>query len=178
MTNYFLPWLALAAQLPFESSGPWDTFIAFCLSLGSPALITYSLMITLLNRNWIQKPFTRLNDRAKHAKVRQRFPTYDKRVQAARYFLSESQQVPLRATQIQFQLASLIVLPKNGKWWKGLVHKLDRTRRGTTFSLIAQLLLVIGVWILTITSSLLAAIGNTTTALQIAASTLWIWLVC
>jgi hypothetical protein len=98
-------------------------------------------------------------------------------MQSALYFLKEAQQVPLRGTQVMYQLASLVVLSENQGWWKKLKKQLEGNRRGITFSLLAQNLLAFLVWIFTIVSSFLAAIGNTTIALQIAAATLWIWLV-
>jgi hypothetical protein len=73
MMNYFLPWLALAAQLPFENSSNINTFMAFCLALGSPALITYSLMITMLNRNAVQKLFEDVIDRTQTKTVIDRY---------------------------------------------------------------------------------------------------------
>lgn len=175
MTNYYLPWLALAAQLPYENGSTWNTFMAFCLSLGSPALIAYSLMITLLNRIWVHDHFAGLIERAK--KVADRCKSYGERIEAVLYFLKEAQQAPLRATQVQFQLASLVVLPQNQHWWKSLAERLEHSRRGVTFSLVAQILLAAFVWLFTIISSFAAAFGDSTTALQIAAATLWIWLV-
>ena len=177
MTNYFLPWLALAAQLPFENSSTMNTFMAFCLALGSPALITYSLMITLLNRNAVQTSFEDVIERTQSSTVKDRYENIGERVQAVLYFLKESQQVPLRATQVKCQLASLVVLPENQGWWIKVKKNLEGSRRGVTFSLVAQNLLAFFVWMFTIVSSFLAAVGNTTIALQIAAATLWIWLV-
>jgi hypothetical protein len=178
MTNYFLPWIALTAQLPFENASPKDAFIGFCLALGSPALITYSLMITLLNRNWIRTQFQPLIEAVEDPTVREKYGGFDKRIEAALYLLLEAQQVSLRASQVKFWLSSLIMSPRNQDWWEKLKGRLKGSRRGFTYSLVAQILLAAFVWLFTIISSLLAAIGNATTALQIAAATLWIWLVC
>ena len=177
MTNYFLPWIALAAQLPYENSSIRHTIMAFCLAVGSPALVTYSLMITILNRNWVQRQFKPLIKRTTKRPVTERYREYKERIEAALYLLAEGQQVPLRATQVHYWLASLVVLPQNQTWWLDLRDRVKRSRRGYSFSLVAQVLLATFVWIFTIFSSYLAAIGNATTALQIAAATLWIWLV-
>jgi hypothetical protein len=178
MTNYLLPWIALTAQLPYETKDPFNTFMAFCMSIGSPAMITYSLMITLFNRGWIHTKFERLIKRTEESPVADRYPAYNDRVVALQYLLAEAQQVSLRATQTRFWLSSLVVSPQNQLWWTKLETRLHRSRRGFTYSLVAQILLVAFVWLLTIISSFLAALGNITTALQIAAATLWIWLVC
>lgn len=177
MTNYLLPWIALTAQLPYENGTPWDTLMSFCLSLGSPALITYSLMITLLNRIWIYTKFKSLIKRTRHNRLEDRYRAYGRRIEALFYLLSESQQVPLRTTQTEFWLSSLVVSPLNQQWWENLQERLQRSRRGFTFSLFAQILLAGFVWMFTIISAILAAWGNSTTALQIAAATLWTWLV-
>jgi hypothetical protein len=177
MTNYLLPWIALTAQLPAENGTPFDVFMSFCLSLGSPALITYSLMITLLNRIWIHGKFGTLIDRTKLKKVQRRYPEFTERVECVLYFLSESQQAPLRVTQTKYWLSSLVVSPMNQDWWVGLRDRLQRSRRDYTSSLFAQIALAGAVWLFTIISAFYAAWGDVTVALQIAAATLWTWLV-
>jgi hypothetical protein len=135
-------------------------------------------MITLLNRNWIQTKFWPLVRRAEKSTVDARYRGYSKRIQAALYLLLESQQVSLRVSQIDFWLSSLVVSPRNQEWWEKLKTRLKGSRRGFTPSLVAQMTLAAFSWLFTIISSFLAAVGNATTALQIAAATLWIWLVC
>src|SRR2546423_9304324 len=49
ISSWLLPWLALTAQLPFETKDIWGNVMAFFLAVGSPMLITYSLLITVLN---------------------------------------------------------------------------------------------------------------------------------
>jgi hypothetical protein len=98
MTNYFLPWLALTAQLPFETGDPWSDIMSFCLSVGSPALLTYSLTITILNRDLVRKKFNNLRDRAKNCVVPE-LRDYEARRRAVQFLLQEAQQVPLRASQ-------------------------------------------------------------------------------
>jgi hypothetical protein len=134
-------------------------------------------MITMLNRIWIQRCFKDLIKATRQTKVANRYPDYGDRVRNALYFLTQAQQAPLRITQVEFWLASLIVSPKNHQWWVNVAEYLRRSRRGVTFSLVAQIALAAFVWLLTIVSSIFAAAGSSTAALQIAAATLWIWIV-
>lgn len=127
--------------------------------------------------NWVQGHFKDIIDSATTAPITDRYADYAKRVECALYLLKESQQAPLRATQVEYWLASLVVLPQNQDCWINLRERLQRSRRGYTFSLVAQVLLALIVWIFTIVSAILASNGNATSALQIAAATLWIWLV-
>lgn len=177
MTNYLLPWLALTAQLPFETGDFLSNGMAFCLAVGSPALATYSLAITILNRYWVRKKFddTRAQSRARN--VSQRFGELDNRIRAAAYLLQEAQQVPLRASQNSGWFGSLIVLPANREWWRQLEKRLRSTRRGVTASLVAQMLFAAIAYLFTVIASFDAELGDPTTALQIASGSLWIWLV-
>lgn len=175
MTNYFLPWLTLTAQLPFETGDPWSNVMSFCLALGSPSLITFSLTITILNRLWVRQQFARLTSRTSDWGL---FRDYEHRVQYVQYLLQEAQQVPLRASQEHGWLSSLIVIPDNANWWKLLKGRLRSTRRGFTASLVAQMALAFVAYLFTVIASFLAYLGDPNTALQIASGSIWIWLVC
>jgi hypothetical protein len=169
-TNYLLPWLALTAQLPFET-GEYEVMpniMSFCYALGSPLLITFSLMITILNQHWLRNKFRHLesSDRPIHNTVKN-----------ARQFLQESQQLPLRLSQEGGSLASLIVLPENADWWDKLKTSIQITRRGVTLSLVAQILVAIISWVLTVMASFFTALGNPTDALVLSSGSLWVWLV-
>jgi hypothetical protein len=118
-----------------------------------------------------------LIDRTKLKKVQRRYPEFTERVECVLYFLSESQQAPLRVTQTKYWLSSLVVSPMNQDWWVGLRDRLQRSRRDYTSSLFAQIALAGAVWLFTIISAFYAAWGDVTVALQIAAATLWTWLV-
>ncbi|KAH8198271.1 hypothetical protein TruAng_007569 [Truncatella angustata] len=168
-TNYLLPWLALTAQLPFETGehNVIANFMSFCIALGSPMLITYSLMITILNQHWLRTHFREL----------ERNSPVKKTVKNARIFLQESQQVPLRVSQEDGSLASLIVLTENKIWWQRLREHVERTRRGVTLSLIAQIIVAILSWVLTVIAAFLSSLGNPTEALILAGGSLWVWLV-
>lgn len=176
MTNYFLPWLTLTAQLPYETGDPWSNVMSFCLALGSPSLVTFSLTITILNRLWVRKQFDSLVKKAQRLNP-QRFPYFDRKVRSAQFLLQEAQQVPLRASQERGWLSSLIVIPGNADWWKSLEGRLKATRRGFTASLVAQMALAFTAYLFTVIASFLAYLGDPDTALQIASGSIWIWLV-
>ncbi|KAI9820079.1 MAG: hypothetical protein M1826_000965 [Phylliscum demangeonii] len=178
ISNYLLPWLALTAQLPYETGDPGSNLISFALAVGSPALITYSLTLTILNRFWVRGEFNALYDRSESTKVRRNYPEYGARVRHAQYLLQEGQQVPLRLSQERGWLGSLVVLPHNQHWWKRMNDRLVATRRGVTFSLVAQVLVAGIAWILLICSTFLGGnFGDRITALDLASGNLWMWLV-
>ena len=177
MTNYFLPWLALTAQLPFETGDFLSNGMAFCLAVGSPALVTYSLAITILNRYWVRKRFDERRATARGRDVHQKYGEYESRIRASEYLLQEAQQVPLRASQEHGWFSSLIVIPDNLEWWNQLERRLRSTRRGVTASLVSQMLFAAITYLFTVISSFEAELGDPTTALQIASGSLWIWLV-
>jgi hypothetical protein len=170
-TNYLLPWLALTAQLPFET-GEYNVIanlMSFCMALGSPMLITFSLMITILNQHWIRSKFRLMEE----ADIPMRYT-----VRNARMVLQESQQVPLRLSQEEGSLASLIVLAENATWWERLRLSIMATRRGVTLSLVAQIVVAVLSWVLTVVAAFLSSLGNPSEALVLASGCLWIWLVC
>lgn len=193
-TNYLLPWLALTAQLPYETGSPWSNIIrrvnkpeaifmsssytSFSLAVGSPALVTYSLTLTILNRFRVRQRYKTLMREAKLPIVTRRHPQFHDHVSAIEYLLSEAQQVSLRASQRAGWLSSLIVLPENDDWWTRLRASLRSTRRGVTFSLVAQVLSAIIAWLFVVISAFRASLGDSSVALQISAGSLWIWLVC
>lgn len=77
--------------------------MSFCLAVGSPALVTYSLTITIMNRAWVRNFF---KDIRRHARAQIRDSKdqvtalgYESRVKAALFLLQEGQQVPLRGSE-------------------------------------------------------------------------------
>jgi hypothetical protein len=170
-TNYLLPWLALTAQLPFETGENeiLANVMSFCYAVGSPMLTTYSLATTILNQHWLRQKFLKLesSDRPLHLTSKN-----------VRIFLQESQQLPLRLSQEDGSLASLIVLPENADWWEKLKISILLTRRGVTLALVAQIIVAVLTWVLTIISSFVSALGNATETLALSSGALWVWLVC
>ena len=178
LTNYFLPWLALTAQLPFETGDPWSNLVSqrslasyalapdtdsgrlqmsFCLAVGSPALVTFSLTITILNRFWVRKTFEELRKKAQGGIIGTRLTEYGNRIRAIQFLLQEAQQVPLRASQELGWLSSLIVTPGNTAWWNRLEGRLKGTRRGFTASLVAQMAVAAIAYLFTVISSVCQA---------------------
>lgn len=99
------------------------------------------------------------------------------RIKAIQFLLQEAQQVPLRASQERGWLSSLIVGPKNQAWWRNVQRRLTRTRRGITFSLVAQILAAGIAWLFTVTSGFIESRGDRVVANQLSSGTLWLWLI-
>ncbi|EFQ30377.1 hypothetical protein CGRA01v4_09913 [Colletotrichum graminicola] len=172
-TNYLLPWLALTAQLPYETGSTEANLIGVCIGLGSPLLMTFSLMMTILNKRWIRKRFKELAASCEG----DGFDKMKTRIKSARVIADESGQAPTRLLQTDGWLARLVVLDTNTTWWSEAANSLKSTRRGTTLSLIAQLVVAVIAWVFTVTGSLKQKVGDTEEALVLSSGSLWIWLV-
>lgn len=147
------------------------------MAVGSPALVTYSLLITITNRWSVGTLFADLRAVARDELLELRYRGYKDRIRTAQFLLQEGQQVPLRASQERGWLSSLIVMPANSGWWDRLDGRLRSTRRAVTASLIAQTFFAAVAYLFTVIASFDSALGDPTTALQIASGSLWIWLV-
>jgi hypothetical protein len=134
ITIWLLPWLALTAQLPYETRGLRANLQSLLLAIGSPALITFSLSMTVLNQRWVRKRFSGLKKRI-NSSIGTNAPHLKTSVDAARYLLREGQQAPLRCPD-----SNLVVLPQYEKWWEEAKKDLQKTKRSVTFPLVAQLL--------------------------------------
>ncbi len=146
------------------------------MAVGSPALITYSLTITILNRNWVRREFESLL-KGLNKDLREKI---GERLEAAQYLLQESQQVPMRASQVGGWLSSLIVLDKNEAWWTRVKKDLQKSRRGYTFSLVAQIGLAFIAYTFTIAITLNSSPLGTSEGSNIeltAGGGLWIWMI-
>ena len=170
VTNYLLPWLALTAQLPYEAGGVVPNIISFCMAVGSPMLITFSLMMTILNRRWFENKYRRLSRPYRNT-------TFATRLDGAHSLLEAAQQVPIRMALRNGWLASLILLPSNEQWWSRLSSHVEATRRSLTLSLVAQSSVAVIAWVLTIIGSFGTALGSHAEGLVLSSSTLWTWLV-
>lgn len=149
------------------------------MAVGSPALITYSLTLTILNRIWIRQKFRTLLKKVETVPKDFR-QDLGERIRAAQYVLQESQQVPMRVSQEDGWLSSLIALDKNHAWWMRAKKDLENTRRGYTFSLLAQIGWAFLAYTLTIAISLNSAplgsgIGDG--VLLTAGGGIWIWMI-
>ena len=175
-TNWLLPWLALIAQLPFQTDGPFNDLMSMLIAVGSPALITYSLCITIFNRARISQKFAQLNNDAKNSFVKRAYYQFIQRMEIACYVLQESQQAPMRAWEGNGWLSSLILLDKNQAWWESVHKHLEKTRRGVTTSLISQVLFAVIAWLFTIIAAF-ESLGDTETGLSISCSGMWLWMI-
>lgn len=151
--------------------------MSFCIAVGSPAMVTYSLSITILNRDWIRKAFHHLRSSSRADGVKKKWPELRDRVDSIQFLLQEAQQVPLRASQARGWFSSLLVIPENTLFWEHVRQRLEDTRRGITASLVAQMLFAAIAYLFTVITSFNADLGDPATALQIASGSLWIWLV-
>ncbi|KAK4226204.1 hypothetical protein QBC38DRAFT_237260 [Podospora fimiseda] len=169
-TNYLLPWLALTAQLPYEAGDIITNIMCFFMGVGSPMTLTFSLMMTIFNRQWLRKKVKRFgHDHPGSVLI--------PRLNNVSHFLEASQQVPLRMYHGSGWLASLVVLASNGTWWERLSNRLLATKRGVTLSLVVQILVAVTAWILTIIGTFGSSLGNHAEGLVMSSSTLWTWLV-
>ena len=174
-TNWLLPWLSLLSQLPFETDGPFNNLMSVLLAVGSPALITYSLVITIFARSRIAERFEELERIAENSPIKRVYHQFITRLKYACYILQESQQAPMRAWEGNGWLSSLVVLEENQGWWECVKKNLASTRRGVTTSLVAQLLFAVVAWLFTIIAAF-ESVGDVTTALSISASSVWLWM--
>ncbi|KAF7353980.1 hypothetical protein MVEN_01084500 [Mycena venus] len=178
LTTWLLPWIALIAQLPFEANG-WMNILSGCLAVGSPALATYSLTLTALNRWYISHEFHQLKDMVQN--LRDTRPEYSymvERVDSAAFILREVQQCPMRANQRDGALASLIVLDDPGlqHFWKSAAKDLKNTRRGFTYSFLAQVIMAFVAYLISFIAAVHDSLGSPDVGLQFASSTVWSWM--
>ena len=121
------------------------------MAVGSPALATYSLSTTIINRAAVRARFDALLKEARIFDEQNggRHPGYAVRIRAARILLQEGQQVPLRASEVDGWFSSLLTSADNKEWWERLEVSLKATRRGVTTTLVAQTALAVIAFICT-----------------------------
>ncbi|KAF8879118.1 hypothetical protein BD779DRAFT_1676514 [Infundibulicybe gibba] len=130
------------------------------LTVGSPNLAAYSLVLTVLNGRWVSRlfaPYTYPNTRN------------------AVYILDSLQQAPLVVQSEGGLLASLVVLPENDEWWNETVVWLDYTHTWTISS-ISSIAWVIIAYVFTIID---AFSGNLLSAIRAhgeGVGSVWLWL--
>lgn len=173
-TNWLLPWLALAAQLPYETRNSYWNVLSCLLAIGSPAFVTYGLLLTMFNRLRIAKDFQTLI-KIDDALGDRGFGT--EWLGWARYILQESQQTTMRAFDGRDHwLTHLISLRSNKGWWEAVHDRLEGTRRGVTVSLVLQIGFAVVAWLFTVIAAF-DQIGDVTTGLSISSSSIWFWMV-
>jgi len=140
------------------------------MAVGSPMLVAFSLMITILNRYWLKGMYKAPMEMPAPAL----FPTA---LKGALSLTEAAQQVPILMTRGGGQLAALILHPDNKQWWSRLDNHVQAAQRGLTLSLVAQSLVALIAWILTIIGTFGTALGSHAEGLVLSSSTLWTWLV-
>ncbi|KAJ7267903.1 hypothetical protein C8J57DRAFT_1326117, partial [Mycena rebaudengoi] len=161
-SSFMLPFLALTAQLPFGATSRADNFSTIAMTIGSPTLAIFSLMITVLNARWLKRRFGRIS-----------YPNTNQAV----IVLNNLQESLLRVEEGPEGcplLASLVVLPQNDQWWHRGANALSFTHTWS-MSNIATVMWAIVAYILTVSSMDPKASGS----LHIigpAIACAWLWL--
>ncbi|KAJ7661235.1 hypothetical protein B0H17DRAFT_1094317 [Mycena rosella] len=160
---WLLPYLALVSQLPFGAQNRLDNLVSMLLTMGSPTLAAYSLVLTVLNGRWIAQRFAHL-----------RYPNVGHAVN----ILSSLQQSSFHVTTDEALLASLIILPDNDEWWSELVSWLDYVHTSTwSISAVASILWVIIAYIFTVIDSFSGVVTSSTlNANGQAVGSIFLWL--
>jgi hypothetical protein len=159
-SSFLLPWLALVSQLPFGSNDMLENLYSVILTVGSPTLAAYSLILTVLNSRWVTRRFARYP-----------YPNFRN---AIRIFRS-LQQSPIRLVEDNGLLASLIVLPQNDKWWAELAKGIDCSHRWS-ISIAASIAWVVIAYIFSVVGSFTAGIANGIHSNGLGVGSLWLWL--
>ncbi|KAK3336166.1 hypothetical protein B0T19DRAFT_408717 [Cercophora scortea] len=172
VAQWLLPWLALTAQLPYETRDGGTNMLALALAVGSPMLISYSLAITILTSRWLNRQFARLRNENETRGGHQVAV-----LSAAVYILKEMQHVPIAIGDSKERFAQLVVNPRNKLWWTTLQDELQRTHRDFTYSLGAQAAWVIVVAIIAMVNFFGIIDNSTVRAIGVAINSLWMWMI-
>ncbi|KAG2143384.1 uncharacterized protein EDB93DRAFT_584706 [Suillus bovinus] len=157
---WLLPYLALISQLPFGARHRVDNLMSAILTVGSPVLAGYSMILTILNANWISRRFEDIS-----------FPNTKDAVR----ILISLQQSPLRITNEDSLLSSLVVLPQNDEWWPTIAEFLDYTHTWSIAS-VTSIGWVVIAYLLTVASSLSDVPSNINSNGQ-GTGSVWLWLI-
>ncbi|EGN91775.1 hypothetical protein SERLA73DRAFT_173350 [Serpula lacrymans var. lacrymans S7.3] len=156
---WLLPYLALISQLPFGAKHRLDNLMSVFLTVGSPALAGYSLVLTVLNARWVTRRFEAVSYPNKGYAVR---------------ILNGLQHAPLRIASEDSLLSSLVLLPHNDDWWCELADYLDYTHTWS-ISAATSIVWVIVAFIFTVVDSLGNVSDNINSNGQ-AVGSIWLWL--
>ncbi|KAL0071058.1 hypothetical protein AAF712_001616 [Marasmius tenuissimus] len=158
---WLLPYLALLSQLPFGAHDRWHNLLAVLLTVGSPAIAAYSIVITVLNGRWLTRLFSRY--------------TYPNSRRAVRV-LNSLQQSPLRINPDGCLLASLVVLPENDEWWSELVLWLEYAH-SWSISAVSSIAWVVIAYVFTIIDSFTDDVEATVEVNGQGVGSIWLWLI-
>ena len=154
---------------------PFQDVMSALLAIGSPMLITYSMILSLLLKRHVRNRFRRLIRVSERSKSEHRDKKIVKRLRCARAVVEEASQTPMRLSNSNGWLMSLVCLKENQQWWEAVRDRLYDTRRSITASLVFQLLFAVVSWMLTVIAAA-QSLGQLSTSNAIATSTVWMWL--
>ncbi|KAG1803262.1 hypothetical protein EV424DRAFT_1474584 [Suillus variegatus] len=164
--TWLLPYLALISQLPFGARYKVDNLMSAILTVGSPVLAGYSMILTILNANWISRQFEDLF-----------FPNTNDAVR----ILISLQQSPLRITNEDSLLSSLVILPQNDDWWPTIADFLDYTHTCAplhwSIASVTSIAWVVIAYLLTVASSLSDISSELNSNIGQATGSVWLWLI-
>lgn len=132
LSGWLLPWLALTAQLPFQTRDQWQDIFTVFLVIGSPILAMYSLLLSLFNAKWAKERCARV------ARGILQGEGVSDHMNDVGLVLAACQHVPLEA-QHEAMLHCSITVKENEKWWADLSKTLQDTARRFPASLWAQM---------------------------------------
>ncbi|KIJ48706.1 hypothetical protein M422DRAFT_162327, partial [Sphaerobolus stellatus SS14] len=162
LASWLLPWLALVSQLPFGAHDRLENFESVLLTIGSPMLAGYSLVLSVLNERWLRRRLGRC-----------KWPS----AKDASSVLIGLQHAPVRITDDGSLLSSLIVLPENDAWWRELSKRLQYAHTWS-ISAATSIAWVVLSYLFTVVDSFLVT-GDTPIADQAngqGIGDLWLWL--
>lgn len=157
---WLLPYLALISQLPFGSRHRVSNLMSAILTVGSPVLAGYSMILTILNARWITYRFENVF-----------FPNTKHAVR----ILISLQQSPLRITNEDSLLSSLVLLPENDIWWPKIAEFLNYTHTWSISSA-TSIAWVIIAYFLTVAGSL-SDVGANMNENGQGTGSVWLWLI-
>jgi hypothetical protein len=192
ITAWLFPWLALIAQLPFETRNAWGNIISFFICVGSPQLIAFSLAIHVLMSRRIHQCTNKLI----HAN--QELPNHPCRdslistLSHACQFLVRSATSPIQfVSAIEFR--QLIVDPRG--WWEAVTKEMEKTERewlvislplsridfrlmkSRTLSLRFQIIWVLAAQIISIALFFSSSSQQDLGTMGVTVNSLWIWMI-
>ncbi|KAG8856554.1 hypothetical protein FRB91_000607 [Serendipita sp. 411] len=169
-TGWLLPFLALAAQLPYESNGFWHNLMCFFLTVGSPPLAMYSLALTLLNSRYAKKLLDPL-PAPKDAEKTLQF----KELKTSIFQTFRISQQELFALAVR-DGASVDDLTTLRAWWRSTSHSLMKGTRWFTVSLATQAAWAIVAFAFTWVDAFSSSnVGTNITAFGLAIALCWSW---
>lgn len=140
-TAWLLPFIALTAQLPYQAVTTWDNLMSALLTVGSPALAAYSLILTFLGTRWLEQQCAA----ALHCMPASTADERQRQVRLTGIF-RDMKGVLCLAQQEPYENLDFQPLPKDIQgevdWWGRLYGTVQKSKRGYTASFVHQLLWV------------------------------------